>query len=168
VITVAIADDHPVFRRGLRELLVAEGTYEVVAEVADGTDVAGAVEEHRPDVVVLDLGLPGADGLTVTKELIARYPSCRILIVTLHDDASLASRCLEAGAMGYVAKHADVPELLRAVAADLGRRNEHRLCRFDSGNEPSASRSSTSPTARTPDRAFTGARAAGPLEYTPW
>jgi DNA-binding NarL/FixJ family response regulator len=110
-------DDHPVFRRGLRELLEATGRYEVISEAASGEDAIQAALDHRPALIILDLALPDLDGVIVLRRILARWPDARILMVTLHDDPHHSAQCLAAGALGYIGKHADVPDLVRAIDA---------------------------------------------------
>jgi DNA-binding NarL/FixJ family response regulator len=116
---VMLVDDHPVFRRGLASLLTAEGM-RVVAEASSGAEAAALAVRVQPDVVVMDLGLPDTDGLTLTREVLDRCPQSHVIVVSMyHDDAALA-RALEAGARGYVPKDAppeDVVAAIRLVAA---------------------------------------------------
>lgn len=115
--SVVVADDHPVFRRGLRELLHADGHYRVVAEATTGAEAVAAVLEHRPDVVVMDVRMPDLDGVEATRRLLAAAPGTSVLVVTMHDDVALASAALRAGASGFLLKDAADGELLRGVAA---------------------------------------------------
>lgn len=115
--TVLLVDDHPVVREGYRRLLEARLACRVVAE-AD--DAAGAYEAYRrsaPDVVVMDLSLPGAGGLEAVRHIRQWDRAARILVFTMHCGASYALKAFEAGASGYVTKSSDASELVRSVAA---------------------------------------------------
>jgi DNA-binding NarL/FixJ family response regulator len=108
-----LVDDHALMAEGLSAML--EPDFEVIGVVDDGTDVLAAVERHRPDVVLLDLSLPGKGGLEVTAELRKLHPEVRVLIVTMHADRIYADEALRAGASGYVLKLARTEELKGAI-----------------------------------------------------
>ena len=116
VIRVLIVDDHPMVREGLRSMLSGEGV-EVVGEAATAADAARMAERARPDVVLLDVGLPDADGLTALAAIKACAPEASVLVVTMHDEPRLVRRAIEAGAAGYVLKGVGRRELLAAVRA---------------------------------------------------
>ena len=114
-----VVDDHPMVREGLRSMLGADGI-EVAGEAASGADALERAGELAPDLVLLDLELPDADGLSVLARLRERYPRLPVLVVTMHQDPELVRRAVQAGAAGYVLKGVDRQELLagvRAVAA---------------------------------------------------
>ena len=111
--SVLIADDHPLVSHGLRELL--RSTYTVVGTVGDGREVHGAVERTNPDVLLLDLSMPHRNGLDLIPELVAAFPSLRILVVTMHLDRTLADLALQAGAHGFIPKGASADELNGAI-----------------------------------------------------
>jgi two-component system response regulator NreC len=118
---VLLVDDHAVLRAGLRLLLDAEVDIEVVGEAEDGRQALQLVQELNPDVVILDLTMPGLGGLDTLRSLHKLSPACRVLVLTMHKDEGYLRRALAAGAMGYVLKQADDQELLvalRAVARD--------------------------------------------------
>jgi DNA-binding NarL/FixJ family response regulator len=123
VTRVVLADDHPLFLEALRSALEAEQV-EVVGAVGRGDDLLELVAERRPDVVLLDLDLPGLDGMSCLRELRVRSPKVRVVIVSAHDDPALVEEALAAGATTFVAKTADTAELLRAV--ELPRRRPPR------------------------------------------
>ena len=116
MIRVVIADDHPVFLAGLEALLSATAGIEVVGRAASGDDVLPNVVTHRPDVVVLDLNMPGPGGIATIRELSARSPA-RILVLTMYDDDSLVFDAVRAGALGYVLKGAHPDEIVLGVEA---------------------------------------------------
>jgi DNA-binding NarL/FixJ family response regulator len=121
--TVVLADDHPLVRQGLRSLLEAEGDCNVVGEEADGLKVVDLVERLRPDVLLLDLRLPGQSGLEVTRQVIQRGGKTRVIILSMHGGETLVRDALRHGAHGYVLKDAPPSEVVEAVrAVTAGRR----------------------------------------------
>jgi DNA-binding NarL/FixJ family response regulator len=116
-VTVVLADDHPMFRYGLRAVLDDAPEIEVVGEAATGRTLLEAVASTHPDVVLTDLSMPDLDGATATRQLLARDPNLGILILTMHDDDESVFAALRAGARGYLLKGAEGPELIRAVLA---------------------------------------------------
>lgn len=116
-IRVLIADDHAVLRAGLRMLLGAHRDMDVVGEAADGLDVSRQARELRPDVVLLDLSMPGPRSGSVIRSVLRACPQTRVLILTMHDDAAYLRSALSAGAAGYLVKRAADSELLSAIRA---------------------------------------------------
>jgi len=114
---VLIADDHAILRDGVRKLLAEEEDIEVVGEARDGHDALKRTEELKPDVVLLDLAMPGLNGLAVAKKLKAAASSARVLILTMHQEEEYVYETLRAGASGYVLKDAAAPELIGAIRA---------------------------------------------------
>ncbi len=114
---VVIADDHTVVRQGIRGVLEEVDGLEVVAEAADGDEVLARVREHGPDVVVLDVTMPGKTGLEVTRELREGGSEARVLILSMHDDPEYVLQAVRAGADGYVLKDVSPSELREAVRA---------------------------------------------------
>ena len=112
---IALADDHRLVRDGLRALLEAEGRFTVVAEADDGLQVVPLVEKERPDVLLLDLMMPGLHGLDVIDQLQRRAPSTKIIVLSMHSDEAYVVRALRSGATGYVLKDAPGTELLHAI-----------------------------------------------------
>lgn len=118
---VLIADDHQIVREGLRSLLDREPGVTVIADVADGTQVVDAAEAMRPDVVIMDLSMPGLNGIDATRRVIAAMPHVRVLCLSMHTDIAMVTQALRAGAAGYVVKDCSAIELtdaLRAVACN--------------------------------------------------
>jgi DNA-binding NarL/FixJ family response regulator len=111
---VLIVDDHPIVRSGLRRLLSAEQQLDIV-EAANGQEAIAAFRERRPDLVILDLNLPGISGLEVLARFRIESPKVRVLAVSMHDNPLYVTRVLEAGACGYVSKSAPPEQLLEAV-----------------------------------------------------
>jgi DNA-binding NarL/FixJ family response regulator len=117
VIRVLIADDHPVVRQGLRTFLGVQDDIEVVGEAADGAEAVRLTESLEPDVVLLDLKMPGVDGQTALEELRARGLSARVLVLTSMAESSLVLPAVRAGAVGYLYKDVDPQALVQAIRA---------------------------------------------------
>jgi two-component system response regulator NreC len=128
---ILIADDHGVLRAGLRALLNAEPDLVVVGEAADGQAALRLAGEVHPDVVVMDISMPGADGIEVTRQLKKDSPSVHVLILTVHEDESLLRAAIRAGAAGYIVKRAVESELISAI---------HAACRGELYVHPSMTR----------------------------
>jgi DNA-binding NarL/FixJ family response regulator len=114
-ISVLIVDDHEVVREGLRLSLSRASHIRVIGEAADGAAALGLVERRKPDVVIMDVRMPGMDGLEATKEILKVEPDAAVLIFTAFSERSLLARGLESGAKGYILKEAPHETLLRAV-----------------------------------------------------
>ena len=114
---VIIADDHAVVRQGIRAVLEEVEGLEVVAEAGDGIEALSLTEEHRPDVVVLDVTMPGKTGLEVAKELRDAGTGVRVLILSMHDEPEYVLEAVRAGADGYVLKDVAPAELRAAITA---------------------------------------------------
>jgi len=114
---LVLADDHRLVRSGLRMLLESVPGWQVVAEAGDGDAALHQVLDHRPDVLVLDLAMPGRPSLGLLPELERRAPGTRVVIVTMQSDPTLARAALAAGAAGYVLKEAADSELVQAIRA---------------------------------------------------
>ena len=112
---IVLAEDHKVMREGLRMVLDRESDLEVVGEADDGVTAIQLTRELRPDVVVMDLSMPGLDGLKATEALRTTVADSRILILTRHAEGSYVQRLLAAGASGYVLKQSAAEELVRAI-----------------------------------------------------
>ncbi|GMT39856.1 MAG: DNA-binding response regulator [bacterium] len=115
-ITVLLVDDHMVVRTGYRRLLEQSGYIEVVGEAENGEVACRLYQEHIPDVVVMDLSMPGIGGLETARRILSRQPSACILIFSLHDNVLLAERALQAGILGYITKASSPEVLIQAVA----------------------------------------------------
>jgi DNA-binding NarL/FixJ family response regulator len=113
---VVIADDHPFYRQGLAKLLTESGI-DVVAQAADGREVMERVEEHAPDVVVVDLNMPGLSGAEVTRRLVERNPASRVLVVSVSAQEEDVTDAILAGASGYVLKEGPVQEVVAGIQA---------------------------------------------------
>jgi two-component system, NarL family, response regulator NreC len=114
-VRIALCDDHAVVRSGLRHILEAESDLEVVGEAGSAVDAVEVASSVRPDVFVMDLGLPDRNGIAATADVCAVSPKTRVLVLTVHDDVAYLRRAFEAGATGYLVKEAADVELVQAV-----------------------------------------------------
>jgi len=146
LIRVLLADDHSIVRAGLRRLVEDAGDMVVVAEAADGREAIKKVRECPPDVAVIDLSMPGMDGLEVVGRLLSHDPKLPVLILTMHEEEQYVVRAIEAGAMGYVTKRSAAEQLLKAI------RKVHAGGRFlsESASEALATRMAKGAAARSP------------------
>lgn len=117
---IVLAEDHALLRYGLRMLLTSERDLEIVAETGDGAAVTGLVGVHRPDLLVLDLGLPGRGGVEIAREIRLKFDSVKILVLTGNARPDAVRTALAAGADGYVLKVDDNAEIVPAIRAVLG------------------------------------------------
>jgi DNA-binding NarL/FixJ family response regulator len=117
MITLLIVDDHPVVRDGLSGMFARDPAFEVVGEAADGAAAVRLAQSLRPDVILMDLRMPGMDGVAAITELARRGVTARVLVLTTYDTDSYVLPAIEAGATGYLLKDAPRAELLRAVRA---------------------------------------------------
>jgi len=113
--SIVLADDHHVVRKGMRAVLEAEPGFNLVGEASDGLETVQLVEQLRPDVLVLDLMMPGLNGIEVTRQVGKRSPQTRVLILSMHADDDYVLEALRNGATGYVLKDTGVAELVKAV-----------------------------------------------------
>jgi len=116
-IRVLIADDHPMFRKGLLALLQSVTDLEVVGQATTGQEAIDLAEQLQPDVILMDLQMPGGSGIAATRAITMAAPAVRILVVTLFEDDDSVFMALRAGARGYILKDADEDELVRALRA---------------------------------------------------
>ena len=121
-VRLLLADDHPVVRAGLAGMLAAEPDLEIVGEAADGAEACALARELRPDVVLMDLRMPGVDGVSATAVISAELPATRVLVLTTYDTDADIVRAVEAGATGYLLK--DTPRLQLADAVRAAARGE--------------------------------------------
>ncbi len=115
MIRIQLVDDHDVVRAGLRRLLEDEEDFDVVAESASGEQAVRDYTRHEPDVVIMDLAMPGIGGLEAIRRIKARHPGAGILVLSFHDNAIIAAKALRAGARGYLTKGSDPALLVEAV-----------------------------------------------------
>jgi DNA-binding NarL/FixJ family response regulator len=116
-IRVLVVDDHAVVREGIRHILEGEPGFAIVGEASNGSEALRLAEAHRPDVVVLDVTMPGESGLRVAPRLLAAVPEARVLFLSMHDNAEYVREGTRAGAHGYILKDSAAAELRAAVRA---------------------------------------------------
>jgi DNA-binding NarL/FixJ family response regulator len=114
---ILVADDHEVVRRGLCALLQAQPDWEICGEAADGREALEKAQKLRPDVVILDIGMPSLNGLEATRQILRLNPQTRVLILTLHDSDQVVREVLNAGARGFLLKSDAARDLVAAVEA---------------------------------------------------
>ncbi len=116
-IRIVIADDHRILRAGLKTLLNSDPNLQVVGEATNGEEALEVVQTLQPDILMMDVGMPGNENLEATRQIIAAVPATRVLMLTMHEDGALLQECLRAGAKGYIIKRAAESELVDAIYA---------------------------------------------------
>ena len=114
---VVVADDHALFRYGIKTMLANADGFEVVGEAASGEEVVEKVAQTRPDIILMDIQMPGINGIEATRRVLEKYPSIGVVVVTMFEDEDSVFAAMRAGARGYVLKGADAEEVLKVVAA---------------------------------------------------
>jgi DNA-binding NarL/FixJ family response regulator len=117
MLSILVADDHPLVRRGVRSLLERQPGWEVLAEAANGREAVMKAKLHRPDIIVLDLGMPELNGVEAARQIHKALPESRILMLTMHDELDFVESSIAAGGAGYVLKSDTEQELVSAVKA---------------------------------------------------
>jgi DNA-binding NarL/FixJ family response regulator len=112
---IVIVDDHPLFRKGLEELIDSDGTFAVCGEAGNASEAMDVIRKLHPDLVIVDLSLPGANGIELIKNIRAEFPKLPILVLSMHDESLYAVRALRAGADGYVMKHEAMANVIQAI-----------------------------------------------------
>lgn len=130
-IRVLITDDHAIVRKGICALLATEPDIEVAGEAGDGQDAISKAHSLRPDVILMDLVMPGTDGLKAIRHIVNHQPEIRILVLTSFDGDDKVFPAIEAGALGYLLKDSGPEELVKAI---------HQVCRGESSLHPSIAR----------------------------
>ncbi|MCL4826250.1 MAG: response regulator transcription factor [Caldilinea sp.] len=115
MIRILIVDDHAIVRAGIRVLLQLQPDFEVVGEAEDGQEALRQVQQLAPDIALMDIGMPGMDGLAATRAILQNYPQVRIIALTQHENREYVLPTLRAGAKGYVLKRAPDDTLVRAI-----------------------------------------------------
>ena len=141
---VLVADDHALFRYGLKAMLANAEGFEVVGEAATGEEVVEKVAQTRPDIVLMDIQMPGINGIEATRRVLEKYPRVGVVVVTMFEDDDSVFAAMRAGARGYVLKGADAEEVLKVVGAvaegeaHFGPEIARRLMAFFSAPKPAA------------------------------
>lgn len=115
VIRVLLVDDHTLFRKGLRQLLAPEQDIVVVGEAGTGDEAEALVHELQPDIVLMDINMPGSDGITATRNIRAAHPRTSVIMLTMYREDEYALQAIRAGAQGYLVKHAEPEEIIAAI-----------------------------------------------------
>jgi len=110
-----VVDDHTLFREGIRRLLEGEPDFVVVGEAGDALEAIAKVREHRPDVVLMDIGMPGMSSFEAARLIERNHPETRLIFLTMYEDEEYLLQCLDVGASGYILKDAPAPRLIGAV-----------------------------------------------------
>lgn len=116
-VRILLADDHTVVRNGLRLILERQPSFEVVGEAADGREVVAVAEAQRPDVVVMDIGMPGLNGIEAARRIISAHPETAVAILSMHADEGYVIRALKAGVKAYLLKDSAEADLIAAIHA---------------------------------------------------
>jgi DNA-binding NarL/FixJ family response regulator len=120
---IVIADDHPIFRRGLRTVIEAEAGMNVVADAENGDRAFASICEHEPDIAILDLNMPGRNGFEVTRAIQERGLAVAVIILTMHNAESMFNAALGLGVMGYVLKDSAMPEIIDCIKSVIDGRH---------------------------------------------
>ena len=119
---ILLVDDHPVLRKGLARLIDSKDEFAVCGEASTAADALSLIRELQPDLVVVDIGLPGISGIELTKTICAEFPKLPVLILSMHEEALYATRALRAGAMGYIVKQDAIDNIAVALREALNGR----------------------------------------------
>src|SRR5437879_5762915 len=112
---IVIVDDHPLFRKGLEQLINSESSFAICAEAGNASEAMEVIREMNPDLAIVDLSLPGANGIELIKNIRAEFRQMPILVLSMHDESLYALRALRAGADGYVMKHEAMANVIVAI-----------------------------------------------------
>jgi DNA-binding NarL/FixJ family response regulator len=112
---IVLVDDHPLFRKGLQEMIHSDGTFAVCGEAGNAAEAMAVIRKLSPDMAIVDLSLPGANGIELIKNIRAEFPKVPILVLSMHDESLYAVRALRAGADGYVMKHEAMANVIHAI-----------------------------------------------------
>lgn len=115
--SIVLADDHPIVLSGLRNLIQAEKDFDLVGEASNGLTALKIVREQQPNIALIDISMPGLNGIALTHRVKAEVPSVRILILSLHEDRAFVRQALDAGAQGYILKRSAAEYLVQAIRA---------------------------------------------------
>jgi NarL family two-component system response regulator LiaR len=115
MIRILLADDHALFRQGLRSLLEAEPDFRVIGEARDGREALRHALEARPDIILMDIQMPGLDGVQATQEILREWPQAKVIMLTMYRQDAYVFEAVKTGARGYLLKDADAKELLEAI-----------------------------------------------------
>lgn len=114
---IIIADDHPIFRGGLRQVIDGDLKFQVIAEASDGETALSLIEEQKPDIVILDVNMPKMTGFIVAKELLRKNINCEIIFLTMHSEEAMFNKAMDLGAKGYVLKDSASVDIINCLQA---------------------------------------------------
>lgn len=114
-ITLVIADDHPLFRRGLIQVLQSDSSLEIKAEASNGEEVLAAIEHYKPEIAIIDIDMPKMNGLEVIKELNKRKLAVKVIVLTMYEEERMFNKAIDLGIYGYVLKESAVSDILQSV-----------------------------------------------------
>lgn len=114
-IKLLLVDDHQIFLSGLSELIEKSASIEVIGKANNGPDALCAIREHQPDVVIMDIAMPGMDGIKVTRKAVAEFPNLKVICLSMHADQQLIQSMFKAGAVAYLVKDCELSELITAI-----------------------------------------------------
>ncbi|HTX39199.1 MAG TPA: response regulator transcription factor [Bryobacteraceae bacterium] len=117
VIRILLAEDHAIMRTGLRLVLERQADFQVIGEASDGREALAQAQKERPNVVVMDIGMPNLNGIEATRQVSATVPDCAVVILSMHSDEGYVLRALKAGAKGYLLKESAESDLIAAIRA---------------------------------------------------
>ncbi|WP_066192249.1 MULTISPECIES: response regulator transcription factor [Gracilibacillus] len=112
---IVLIDDHKLFREGVKRILELENDFTILAEGDDGHMAVELVKKYKPDIVLMDINMPGVNGVEATAELLERYPGVKVIILSIHDDENYVTHALKSGAQGYLLKEMDSDALIDAI-----------------------------------------------------
>src|SRR6476661_8563390 len=112
---IVIVDDHPLFRKGLQELIQSDNSFAVCGEASNASEAMEVIRQVNPELAIVDLSLPGANGIELIKNIRAEFPKLPVLVLSMHDESLYAVRALRAGADGYVMKHEAMANVIQAI-----------------------------------------------------
>lgn len=113
--TVILADDHPLMRKGMKEIIAEDGSFIIVAEANNGESALALIEQHRPDIAVMDIDMPKMSGLESAEGVLRKKIATRIIIMTMYDTENMFTKAMEIGVMGYVLKESAATEIVDAL-----------------------------------------------------
>ena len=119
-VTILLVDDHKIVRNGLRSLLEKQPVMEVIAEAADGATAIKLTQKHKPDVVIMDISMPGLNGIEATRKIVAENPDVKVIALSMHSDRRFVTGVLKAGAVGYLLKDCAFDELVQSINSVVG------------------------------------------------
>jgi DNA-binding NarL/FixJ family response regulator len=122
-IKIILADDHPIVRQGLRQIIERETDLRVVAECGDGEAALAEIEKQQPDIAILDVDMPRAGGFDVLRDLSGRQSAVRVILLTVHDEVEFFSEALNLGAMAYILKECAIEDIVKAIRAVIAGQN---------------------------------------------